>query len=166
MIDRLLGHDAWTTRRLLELSLPLDDDALDRRFPIGPGTLRQTLAHIVDNAACWTLLMTDADTIDPWSPDGVSIADLIERYDRTTAELIDLARRVADESRLDDTFVDRLDDPPRRKSYGAGILHVATHGMHHRAQALHMLRRLGVAGVPEGDAIGWEKQRVGGWRQA
>jgi hypothetical protein len=29
--------------------------------------------------------------------------------------------------------------------------------MHHRAQLLFMLRRLGVEGVPEGDTLTWEQ---------
>jgi uncharacterized damage-inducible protein DinB len=33
--------------------------------------------------------------------------------------------------------------------------------MHHRAQVLHMLRRLGVSGLPEGDVLSWERQAGG-----
>ena len=53
-------------------------------------------------------------------------------------------------------FVDVLDDPPRRKTFGGGIAHIITHSMHHRAQLLYMLRRLGVARLPEGDVFSWE----------
>jgi hypothetical protein len=31
--------------------------------------------------------------------------------------------------------------------------------MHHRAQLLYMLRRLGVADLPEGDVFSWEQGR-------
>ena len=45
------------------------------------------------------------------------------------------------------------DTPPRRKSFVGTLLHVATHGMHHRAQLLYMLRCAGVPDLPEGDAL-------------
>jgi uncharacterized damage-inducible protein DinB len=40
------------------------------------------------------------------------------------------------------------------------LVHVATHGSHHRAQGLNMLRRLGLPGVsdrlPEIDVLDWQ----------
>jgi uncharacterized damage-inducible protein DinB len=41
--------------------------------------------------------------------------------------------------------------------YGGGIAYVITHSMHHRAQLLYMLRRLGIEGLPEGDVLSWEQ---------
>ncbi|MEO2015569.1 MAG: hypothetical protein ABGZ53_14495 [Fuerstiella sp.] len=32
--------------------------------------------------------------------------------------------------------------------------------MHHRAQVLYMLRRVGVVDLPEGDVLSWESQIV------
>ncbi len=50
-------------------------------------------------------------------------------------------------------------------SLGAMLMHVATHGVHHRAQCLNMLRRLGVQGVsdrlPDIDLLEWEATRGG-----
>ena len=37
------------------------------------------------------------------------------------------------------------------------LAHVATHGMHHRAQCLNMLRQLG-APLPEIDLLEWQLQ--------
>ena len=163
MIDRLLKHDAWTTQQLLDLCLPLTDDQLDRSFPIGLQTLRKTWMHVVGNVECWVGLMSENDSPNPGFPADVSIPVLIDRFDRAADGLFALARKVADENRLDDHFVDRLAQPPRQKSYGGGILHLATHSMHHRAQALYMMRQLGVENVIEGDALSWENQHVGGW---
>lgn len=74
-----------------------------------------------------------------------------------------LARRITAEDRFDDLWTDSFDDPPTRKTYGGAIVHVITHDMHHRAHLLLMLGRLGLAGLPEGDALGWEAQERGGW---
>ena len=47
-----------------------------------------------------------------------------------------------------------------RFTLGAALVHVTTHGMHHRAQCLNMLRHLGVPGVsdrlPEIDPLDWQ----------
>jgi uncharacterized damage-inducible protein DinB len=45
------------------------------------------------------------------------------------------------------------------KSYtftrGGVITHVVTHGMHHRAQCLNMLRQLGVSPLPQSSVLQW-----------
>lgn len=83
--------------------------------------------------------------------------------DQASADFTALARRVAADGRWDERWLDHLDDPPREKTYGGAIAHVLTHGMHHRAQLLYMLRRLGLENLPEGDVLTWESQaRRGG----
>jgi uncharacterized damage-inducible protein DinB len=70
-------------------------------------------------------------------------------------------RGVQAEGRMNDTWVDFLDEPSRRKTYGGAITHVITHSMHHRAQLIDMLRKLGVKDVIEGDALSWEQHTTG-----
>jgi uncharacterized damage-inducible protein DinB len=81
---------------------------------------------------------------------------LIERHERSCAGFASLARRIRDEGRFDESYVDTLDDPPTSKTLGGTIVHVITHNMFHRGEALHILQRLGVADLPEGDALSWE----------
>ena len=158
LLDRLLGHDSWTTRQLLELAGMLSDEELDREFEIGHRTVRRTLEHIVWNIECWTDLMKGGGVRSrPAADQPVTV--LSQRHEAATVELCQFARGVVDQHRLDETFLDTLDDPPREKSFGGVILHLATHGMQHRAQLLIMMRRLGVEGLPEGDALSWENQR-------
>ena len=42
------------------------------------------------------------------------------------------------------------------KSLGGVIIHIATHGMHHRAHLLIIFRLLGMTSLPEYDALTWE----------
>lgn len=160
LLDRLLGHDAWTTRRLLTLARDLSDDQLDHEFDIGHRTLRRTLLHIIRNMEVWSDLMAGG----PVRPDagqaprGRSIARMTERLDRAAADLATVARGVARRGGWDERWVDSLDDPPTEKTYGGAIAHIITHSMHHRAQVLYMMRRLKVANLPEGDALSWERQ--------
>ncbi|MCA1665964.1 MAG: DinB family protein [Thermomicrobia bacterium] len=158
LLDRLLDHDADTTRQLLLLSRDLSDAQLDRSFDIGHETLRRTFVHIIRNMEVWTDLLYERAVRPRPEPPSVaeSIADLRACLDAVAPEFAALARRVRDEGRYDALWTDVLDDPPQRKSYGGAIAHLITHSMQHRSEALHILTRLGVPDLPEGDALSWE----------
>jgi uncharacterized damage-inducible protein DinB len=160
LLERLLGHDAWTTRRLLEVAAPLSDAQLDHEFDLGHRTVRRTFSHIIWNIECWTDLMAGR-TVRPGPAPNQSITALTQRHEAASADLLQLARRIVDEQRLDEKYFDTLDSPPTAKSFGGTIVHLATHGMHHRAQLLYMLRSLGVEELPEGDALSWEQSLHG-----
>ena len=49
-----------------------------------------------------------------------------------------------------------LDNPPTSKTLGGTVLHVLTHTTVHRWEIQHMLQRIGLDGLIEGDALGWE----------
>jgi uncharacterized damage-inducible protein DinB len=160
ILERLLRHDAWTTRALLQLSSHLTNGDLDREFDIGHRTLRRTFMHIIFNMECWCDLMTGQPQRNHMLSDN-SIASLTSRLDIVAEQLLALGKSVDDGGRADEFFIDYLDQPPRKKPLGAGLVHVATHGMHHRAQCLYMMRVLGVKNLIEGDAIGWERVHRG-----
>ncbi|HEX8912006.1 MAG TPA: DinB family protein [Humisphaera sp.] len=153
LLDRLLGHDAWTTRQFLELCAPLTDAQLDREFDIGHRTLRQTLRHVIHNMEVWSALMAGVPVE---RQADVSVPGLIGRLDVAAERLRTVARAVADHGGWDETWVDTLDDPPSTKTFGTTIAHVITHSMHHRAQVLYLLRLSGVPNLPEGDLFTWE----------
>ncbi len=83
-----------------------------------------------------------------------TIAALLTRHDAACAEFAETARLLTE--RLDELWLDRLDDPPTSKSYGGAIAHLITHDMHHRAHLLLMLGWLGLTALPEGDVLSWE----------
>lgn len=157
LLDRLLGHDAWTTGQLLSRCQTLSDEQLDREFEMGHRTVRATLVHIIRNTHIWSRLMAGRPVGE--SP-GRSIGELRATFDEAAAELASVARSVAQRDAWNDSFLDVLDNPPINKSFGGGIAHVITHSMHHRAQLLYMLRRLSLEQLPEGDVLSWEKQVV------
>ncbi|ADV66297.1 DinB family protein [Deinococcus maricopensis] len=158
LLDRLLGHDTWTTARLLAQSHTLTDAQLDQPFEIGWGTVRRTFAHVIDNMETWVDLMRGGPLrVLPEPAAQWETLEALEARLRVVApELAALARAVQADGRWDEQWTDFLDDPPVRKTFGGGIAHVLTHSMHHRAQLIHMLRRLGVRDVVEGDALSWE----------
>jgi predicted O-methyltransferase YrrM/uncharacterized damage-inducible protein DinB len=158
-LDISLAHNAWATRELLRVCEKLDDAQWHRRFDMGPGSLHDTLTHIVGAMLRW------ADRIDgPPQTVRASIEDGTRRSAAQLRALLDdaesslaasaaRARQRGLEAALDVT----LGGTPYRFTLGAMLVHVTTHGMHHRAQCLNMLRQLAAPGVsdalPEIDAL-------------
>lgn len=139
LLDRLLEHDRWATTRLLESSRGLADDQLDQEFNIGHRTLRETYAHMIFNVAFWTGLMAgEPEVVFPASR---SLPDLIAWDARAYNVFAAFARRVRDEGRVDDAFIDGSGAP---LTFGGAILHVILHNEGHRTEALHILQRLGL----------------------
>jgi uncharacterized damage-inducible protein DinB len=154
LLDRLLGHDAWTTRLLLRRCQELSNEQLDQRFNIGHGTVRRTLHHIVFNVEVWAGLMAGEQVRLDLAPG--SIPELMQRFQLASLQLSRVCRAVAERGAWDERWIDVLDTPPAEKSYGSGIAHIITHSMHHRAQLLFILKQLGISELPEGDVFSWE----------
>jgi len=155
LIERLVGHDLWTTGEVLRRCRELSDVKFDQDIDIDHRTVRATLAHMIWNVETWTDLMLGAP-IDRNIERLETLDGLTQRNCLAGERFQALARRLTNENRLEETWTDVLDQPPTEKTYGGAIAHVITHNMHHRAQLLYMLDRLGLRDLPEGDLLGWE----------
>ena len=139
LLDRLLEHDRWATTQLLELCRGLTDAQLDRPFDIGHRTLRETLDHQIPNLDSWTGLMTGQPVEHRRGPN--SLETLIADHERAYEAFASVARRVRDEQRLDDTFLDHYGLP---MTFGGAILMVILHNEAHRTEIVLIFARLGV----------------------
>jgi uncharacterized damage-inducible protein DinB len=158
LLDRLLAHDTWTTRQLLLACASLPDNLLDSQFDIDHGSLRQTFVHMIANLEVWTDLLYER----PVQPQtGDRIPELLVRLSSASRDFAQLARKVAREGRYDDCFLDILDDPPMKKTFGGVIGHVLTHNMHHRAQVMFLMEKVGIKEHIEGDLLSWESNAFG-----
>jgi len=155
LLDRMLGHDGWATTQLLEVCSTLTGAQLDQEFDVGHRTLRETLDHMIYVIDFWTGWMTGrpVDHDRTTQQYDRSIAALTELHERYHANFAALARRVQDELRLDDTFIDHY---AVRQSLGATIIQLLHHNAQHRSEVRHMLERLGVAGLWDYDPQEWE----------
>jgi caffeoyl-CoA O-methyltransferase len=163
-LDILLRHDAYATREVLRACSGLTDEQWHRRFEIGPGSLHDALTHVVGAMLRW------ADRIDgPPTELRPSIEGIARRTPAELLALLDAAESglaaSADRARargLGTEFEVTLAGKTHRFTLGAALVHVTTHGMHHRAQCLNMLRHLGVPGIsdrlPEIDPLDWQLQ--------
>ncbi len=148
-LDILLAHDRWATGQLLAAARSLSDAQLDQRFEMGYGTLRATLLHIVEVQRAWTESLNGRQT--ETRKDPVSVAEIISRHEAATTELNSTAHATPLDAEFSPAWKGRRYSFPR-----AGVLtHILTHGMHHRAQALNMLRHLGVDPLPPSSILQW-----------
>jgi uncharacterized damage-inducible protein DinB len=160
IVDRLLAHDTWTTRQLLLACQSLDDLALDQTFDIDHASLRMTFEHIIGNMETWTDLLYERPVL---NRAGNSIPALLDRLSYISRDFANITRNILREKRYDDCFLDTLDDPPKKKTFGGAIGHVITHNMHHRAQIMYMMEKAGIKDHIEGDLLSWESTSFG-WR--
>jgi uncharacterized damage-inducible protein DinB len=154
IMDRLLAHDTWTTRQLLLACMSLSDALLDQEFDIDHRSLRQTFVHIIRNMEVWTDLLCERPV---QNLQGNTLPELLERLDRVSQDFALLTSKVVRENRADESFLDVLDRPPQRKTFGGAIGHVLTHSMHHRAQVMFLMEKVGLTQHIEGDLLSWER---------
>ena len=145
ILDRLLGHDAWTTRELLQLCQNrVDESAFQKSFAIGPGSLHDTFVHIIGTMEYWADRISDrpdeSRTCDRMVGERHSPAALRPMLDAAAEGLRRVAEDVRDSGRLDEIMQVTFEARDCRFTRGSALVHVCTHGMHHRAQIINMLQ--------------------------
>jgi uncharacterized damage-inducible protein DinB len=131
---------------------------MDKEFDTDHKSLRETFVHLIENMETWTDLLYEQPVQDKT---GSTILELIERLSIASRDFVNLARNIAREQRYDDCFLDTLDNPPKKKTFGGAIGHVITHSMHHRAQIMYLMEKVGLKEHIEGDLLGWESNSFG-----
>ena len=159
ILERYLGYEAWTLRHMIQRCQELSTEQLHQPFDIGLRSLHKTLAHIIGNLEVWTDLMHER-TVREVPPFADNAEAYLQRFDAAIADFAEFARQLAAEHRLNDTYIDVLDNPPKAKTFGGTVLHLLTHTTVHRWEIQHMLQRLGIDDLIEGDALSWEAQHA------
>src|SRR5579862_3360155 len=168
LIDRLLEHDLWLTRRMLECARNLSDDQLDARlaapshaiaFEPWQKSLRDLLDRIIFGKEVWVAALEHQDL--PEESDR-TVDGMMRRLEIAYPMFVGLVRRVRDQGQWDLTFVDELCDPPETFTFGGMVAHVTTFGIYRRGLAIEALRAFGVTELGYGDPITWERE-VRGW---
>jgi AraC family transcriptional regulator len=174
LFDRFSGNDSWHTRRLLEYAATLTDEQLDRPLPTvvellpwreANKTLRQLFENIIFTKEVWTAALSGAamDMNGP-PPSQRSPQAMLQRLEKTDAELHRILSEVRNCSSWDDTFVDALCEPAETFTYGGVFAHIMTFNAHRRLMALDALRQLGIQTEGFGDPMEYEES-VAPWNQ-
>lgn len=150
-IQIMLSHDRWATRNIIDACAALSDEKFHQRFEMGPGSLHDTTTHIMGAMAGWCDLLAGR----PFQPrpEGTrrSVPEMITLHDQVATEFGQLALAHP----LDGLVTRERDGKSYTFSRAGVITHVLTHGMHHRAQCLNMLRHVGVATMPPSSILQW-----------
>lgn len=143
-LSLLFEYSDWSNGELMRAATPLRDEDLDRSFDIGRGSLRRTLIHVWAGEDVW-LKRWKGVTETPWPNEDelTPMTALAEKMAKTISERrtfvlsksdADLAELMVYRDSLGSLFEARLGD-----MFLQGIVH----SIHHRAQAVNILRRLG-----------------------
>ena len=174
LFDRFAGNDSWHTRRLLEYASTLKEEQLDRPLPTvvellpwreANKTLRQLLENIIYTKEVWTAALSGLDMDMSGTPESQrSPQAMLQRLEKTDAELHRIFSDIRNRSAWDDTFVDALCEPAETFTFGGVFTHIMTFNAHRRLMALDVLRQLGVQTEGFGDPMEYE-ERVAPWNQ-
>jgi uncharacterized damage-inducible protein DinB len=156
----LLVQNRWATKNLLDSCRELSEEQFHRRFEMGCGSLHDNLTHVIAAMRGWGDLLAGREQRERLDEDG--------RH-RTPDELLALLAEISDdlEASAHAHPVDELVTGSRgERTYtfarGGVVTHVTTHGMHHRAQCLNMLRQMGVEALPPSAVVEWMVMADGG----
>lgn len=156
---------------MLEVCRELSPEQFQQRFDMGPGSLHDTLSHVIGAMRRWADRLTqrairpaiDNPPRNVGMPSDYRIRapdELIILLDDAAAELAAITRdiQLPGGPGLASEISFALDNITYRATRGAALVHVTTHGTHHRAQCLNMLRRLGVTRLPELTVVDWQSE--------
>jgi uncharacterized damage-inducible protein DinB len=175
VVQVLIKSDAWGTGLILDQCEKLSRDQLHQRFDIGLGSLHDTLAHVISTMRRWTdrlagrtprpvlLAIPDLPHLGGETRD-IPVAEMRTLLADAEKDLLAVAASLKDLSKPVVVQWPGPDGKPQTYTFtsGAILAHVTTHGYHHRAQCLNMLRRLGAPvpgvapGTPEPSAVDWQ----------
>jgi uncharacterized damage-inducible protein DinB len=142
LIDDLYAYNGWANAKIAGLCDGLSNNQLDTKREIGFGTLRAALFHVLTAERIWMERWTGV----PWrpfptDPDGMTLQEFTDGLAEVAAQ-----RRSLIEIHRANRWSDRVtyqDSTKTECTYGLYdlLLHVANHGVHHRAQALQYLKQ-------------------------
>ena len=164
LIDRMLEHDLWLSRRILERASTLSDDDLDRNvrgdrepqpFESEQPTIRGMLDRLVFTREVWTAGI--AGRPDPLPGRDTTIEGLQQRLDVSAVEFTDVVRGIRDRGEWDTAFVNALRSPPQSFTFGGMVLHVLTFQACRRSELIQAMREVGIDDLGYGDPIEWER---------
>jgi predicted acylesterase/phospholipase RssA len=89
---------------------------------------------------------------------------MLQRLEKTDADLHRIFGDVRNRSAWDDTFVDALCEPAETFTFGGAFAHIMTFNAHRRLMALDALRQLGVQTEGFGDPMEYEES-VATWKR-
>ena len=174
LIRRLHQHRAWVNEKLLAAAALLNDARLRRPYPVGQGSVWNTLLHLFAAEYVWLeALLGNEDPVAPGDLPGCLPGN--QQGEGGVAGLGDLRERWAELKGRWDAYLagltpEALDEPVYKVSTSSGrgrrlatrradvLLHLCTHAQYTVAQAVNMLRQAGAETLPDVMLISMARQ--------
>lgn len=149
----LLTHNRWATKNMLEACSILSEEQFHHRFEMGGGSLHDNLLHVLAAMRSWGDLLAGREQRARLDEDECR---------RSPQEMLSLLAEISDDLKaaacahpVDEMVTASRGGRTYTFARGGVITHVTTHGMHHRAQCLNMLRQMGVEPLPPSAVVEW-----------
>ena len=152
-LEILLAHDRWATQQLLDACKELTPEQFHQRFEMGLGSLHDTTIHMLSAMRGWGDMLAGREPrlgVDLTCKQNTP-QELIVLLDEITG---DMAASAANHS-VEEIVTGSRGGRTYSFTRGGVLTHIATHGMHHRAQCLNMLRQLKVNPLPPSSVLEW-----------
>ena len=158
LLTKMVEHHIWLTGEIIDCATGLTDAQLDEPIELNVDedeqTIRSLISRLVGQMGMWNAAMANRDY--DWSvEDHESIPDARRRLAVEGPTYLGHVREVAEQGRLDDTFVDALCEPAEVFTYGGMIAHVLTFAAHRRTLVVLALDKHGVTRLGWGDPMKW-----------
>ena len=164
LLKVLFATDVWSTRQLLAECRALSPAAFAQDLGVGRQSLRDTLTHLVDAMLFYVDRLERRPRLLNLGRDGrdhdlLALTDLFERAAR---ELEAAVATVVARHKLDDVLNWTETDegeiaPSDQVTYAVALAQIVDHGIHHRTQAMEMLRLLGVERPMDWHPFDWDE---------
>ncbi len=144
MITDLYHYNDWANHRIFQLCSDLTDNQLDEPRPLGLGSLRATLFHLWAAEQIWLeRWQGQAWREFPIDPQRIPMGELQQRFQQVSQTRWDMIRDAGAEMHTRKIrYLDWKKNEHSNRWYDL-LVHVANHGIHHRAQSLQYLKRFG-----------------------
>src|SRR5438477_11338551 len=91
-LDILLAHDRWATRQILDACGKLTPEQFHRRFEMGPGSLHDTVTHMLAAMRVWADLLAGREQRERLEGTTRSVEELRRLQDEIADDLESSAR--------------------------------------------------------------------------
>jgi uncharacterized damage-inducible protein DinB len=163
LIEALFAYDAWANRQLLATCRTVTQEQFDAALDIGPGSLSATLAHLIGSMFFFADRLNRTTPRPRWDQNAQQTPDILAPLlDQATQELQQaVTKALATHALTDilnwtDTDVEAA-DALDQITYAVALAQIVDHGIHHRTQAMTMLRRLGVEATTDWHPFEWDE---------
>ena len=151
-VEILAATNRWATQNIIKACRGLSEEQLHQRFEMGVGTLHDTIVHILQAMRGWSDLLAGRSQRPPL--EGKS-KHTVDELSAMLAEISGDFESLARSHPVDEIVSGERGGKQYSFTRGTVITHVTTHGMHHRAQCLNMLRHLGIDPLPPSAIVEW-----------